>query len=87
MLPKVERWIETYDKGSRDSIHEINVDIIPFEKLKEIVPPKSDDPLLYDGYILDANQIEQLNFFIEQKILPDFSKYYYVLDCASVKES
>lgn len=85
MLPKVERWIETYDKKNRDSVQEINVDIIPFEKLKEIVTPKSDDPLLYDGYVLDASQIERLNFFIEEKISPNFSKYYYVLDCASVR--
>lgn len=86
MLPKVERWIEIYDKKNRDSIQEINVDIIPFEKLIEIVSPKSDDPFLYDGYILDGTQIEQLNLFIEQKISPDSSKYYYALDCASIRK-
>lgn len=85
MLPKVERWIQAYDKHNRDSMEEINVDSIPFERLSAIVTAKHDDPLLYEGYILNEVQIMQLNKFLEKKILPDFSRRYYVLECASIK--
>ncbi|HEX2847206.1 MAG TPA: hypothetical protein VHN59_11705 [Chitinophagaceae bacterium] len=85
MLPKVERWIGVRNKRNRKVLQEINVDVIPFEKLKEVVTPEKDDPLLYDGYVLDAKQIDQLNFFIEEKVVPDFSKCEYMLECASVK--
>ena len=60
-LIRVERTINIYNNSDNTSIKEINVDNIPFDTLKEIVVPKDDDPLLFDGYVLDAKQLERIN--------------------------
>ena len=82
-LEKVERTINIYGKETKDLVEEINVDI-PLEKLKNIVTPKNGDPLLYRGYVLDVKQLEDLNIDLGNIIQPDFSLYYYVLECHGI---
>jgi hypothetical protein len=83
-LVRVERTINVYTKDGDESLQEIPIDNISFEKLKDIVPPKEDDPLLYDGYILTEEQLNELNKFIERKIKPDFGLYTYILVCGGI---
>ena len=91
-LIRVERTINIYTKNvdepleeiNIDHIEEINIDDIPFERLKEIVLPKEDDPLLYDGYELDENQISAINYYLQVRIVPDFKIYNYILVCGGI---
>lgn len=76
-LLRIERTICCYLKNGDELLWEINADNIPFERLREIVPPNEDDPLLYDGYELDENQIASINAFLEKEIIPDFKVYNY----------
>ena len=84
-LVKVERTINVYLKNENEPLHEINVDVVPFDKLKEIVPPKDDDPLMYDGYWLKKEQIDAINAFLkDKKINPDFQTHDYILVCGGI---
>ena len=83
-LRSVERTINIYSKDGDDPLEEINIDNIPFEKLREIIPPKEDDPLLYDGYSLEEKQIALINYYLQNKIVPDFEKYNYILECYGI---
>lgn len=83
-LLRVERTINIYNKADNTFLKEINVDIIPFNILKTIVMPKNDDPLHYDGYALSLNQIEEINKFLKEKIIPNFSDFFYVLECSGI---
>ncbi len=85
-LVRVERAINVYDNESDELIEEISVDSIPFDKLKDIVPPNADDPLLYDGYDLDIIQLEKLNTFLSEKIKPDLKRNTYILVCGGIYE-
>jgi hypothetical protein len=83
-LERVERAINIYrNEEDPELIEEINIDI-PLEKLKSVVTPKDNDPLLYMGYILDAKQLAELNKELGGIINPDFSLYYYVLECNGI---
>jgi hypothetical protein len=82
-LEKVERAINIYNSKTEDLVKEIPINI-PIERLKGVVAPKEGDPLLYRGYILDANQLEQLNYDLGNVIKPDFNRYYYVLECHGI---
>ena len=81
---KIERTIAFYNMSDKLIIDEVNIDVIPLEKLLTIVTPKNDDPLLYDGYILSETQLNELNRLLPVKIIPDFKDYYYVLECAGL---
>lgn len=83
-LLRVERTICIYRKTEDSFSKEINVDSIPFDILKTIVIPKDDDPLLYDGYVLTLNQIEEINKFLKEKIIPNFSDFFYVMECSGI---
>ena len=82
-LIRVERSIEIYNRNE-ELISEISVDLIPFDELKEIVPPNEDDPLLYDGYVLDISQLSMLNNYLSEIIKADFTLYSYVLTCGGI---
>ena len=83
-LIKVERTVNIYKINGNELLQEVSVDIIPFETLKNIVPPKGDDPLLYDGYELNKSQLSKINKFIEGKIKPDLAQFSYVLVCGGI---
>lgn len=82
-LEKVERTVNVYSKETKEEVEEINIDI-PLERLKSIIIPKDDDPLLYRGYVLDAEQLREINDDLSDKIKPDFNLYYYVLECHGI---
>ncbi len=84
MTTKLERWIDVCKIGTYEATFEINVDIIPFEKLLEIVVPRKDDPLLYEGYILNENQLRSIQTLLKQHISIDLKTFTYTLVCASV---
>ena len=81
-LIRIERTINIYNENN-ELIKEINIDI-PIKKLKNIVLPKEDDPLLYDGYVLSREQLENINSHIKDKILPNFESNSYVLECTGI---
>ena len=83
-LIRVERSINIYSKDGDELLEEISVDNIPFERLKEIVPPKEDDPLLYDGYSLEENQVKDINLYLEKQIVPNFKLFNYILVCGGI---
>ena len=85
-LLRIERTIAKYKNSDEHIVDEFNIDIIPLNNLLEIVTPKEDDPLLYDGYVLSEFQFEQINSLLEVKITPDFRLFYYVLECAEIYE-
>ena len=81
---RVERTKAVYKKQDDESFEEINIDAIPFETIKNIVTPKSDDPLLYDGYSLNKNQIQTWNTFLNKKIEYDLELNSYILLCTGL---
>ncbi|HEV7423850.1 MAG TPA: hypothetical protein VGO21_01545 [Candidatus Paceibacterota bacterium] len=85
-LLRVERTIASYHVSDKDIVNEINIDYVPFDKILSIIDPHEDDPLLYDGYVLSEDQFDLLNSLLEEKILPNFEDFYYVLECAGIYE-
>jgi hypothetical protein len=82
-LAGIERTINVYDNNN-EPLEEINIDYLSLDVLKSIVPPKEDDPFLYDGYVLDADQLKKINEYLNQKIVPNFDIFFYVLECAGI---
>lgn len=85
-LLEVERTVNTYLMKNSALIANTNIDIIPFTELKNIVPSKGDDPLLYDGYVLGVKELEQLNSYLPEKINLEFDLHFYVLECYGIYE-
>jgi hypothetical protein len=83
-LIRVERTIEIYSKNGNKPLYEINVDCIPLNHLIHIVHSNPNDPLLYDGYELNLDQILSLNRFLPKKIEPDFNLYNYILEAEGI---
>jgi hypothetical protein len=79
-LKTVERTVNVYNVDTEDDVEEIIIDI-SVERLQNIVCPKNGDTLLYQGSLLNADQLEKINRELTKKIIPDFSLYYYVLEC------
>lgn len=83
-LIKVERTINVYNKSDNTPVKEINADAILFDNLIKIVMPNDGDPLLYDGYVLNAKQLKAINKFLKNRITPNFVLYLYLLECTGV---
>lgn len=83
-LIRVERTINTYSNNDNSLIEEISVNDITIEVLKKIITPKEDDPLLYDGYVLDKKQVEEFNKVIQSIIVPKFDCFFYVLESEGI---
>ena len=82
-IVKIERSINIYRNSDNEMAEEIIIEV-PVEKLREIVPPKEDDPELYEAYILTELQLEQINELLDKKILPDYIQFFYVLEAAGI---
>jgi hypothetical protein len=81
----VTRSVIVYDNKSEEQSKEVRNDrFIAFEVLKGIVPPPSDDPLLYEGYVLTNSQLEAINSYLLEEIAINFDVNYYVLECFGV---
>ena len=83
-LLRVERTVNVYRNENDELLQEVNVDVIPFETLKEIVPPDKDDPEMFEGYRLTADQLNKINTYLIEEIVPDFNLYVYILFCAGI---
>ena len=87
-LLKKERTINIYKKTNNkylgNPLKEINIDHIPFDILKSIIIPNSDDPFLYDGYPLNKDELTKLSTFLKEKIILDFELNDYALECYSI---
>lgn len=83
-LIRVERTLNIYTNSDNSLIKEINIDEVPFDVLEKIVAPKVDDPLLYDGYVLSIEQIQEFNKVLRNSIVPDFKSFFYVLECGGI---
>ena len=83
-LLNVERSIAIYKRNVSDSPSEeikINIDI---DVLKTIVSVKDDDPLIYDGYVLNKEQLTKINQYVNNKIVPNFEVYTYILEATGI---
>jgi hypothetical protein len=83
-LIRVERTINIYNNNDNSLVEEIEIDFLSLSVLKQIVLAKDDDPFLYDGYILDLKQLEDLNKYLTHKIEPDFETFFYILESAGI---
>lgn len=83
-----ERTISIYEITTSpflsDPVQSINIDIIPLEKLQAIITASPDDPLLYNTYALEVNEINMLNEWLSPAIIPDFTRFDYWLECYGV---
>lgn len=82
-LISVERSIGVYDLATGERLYDIVLDI-ELDHLKRIVAPESDDPLMYEGYELDSKQLNLLIANLEQAIVPNHEKFFYVLQCLGI---
>lgn len=80
---KTERYFNIYRNSDEDKEREILLNI-PFETLLAIVSPKDDDPLLYEGYLLNEEQVAKMKSLMDESFLIDFEKYFYVLECVGI---
>ena len=87
-LLKTERAIQIYKKNKSKNLgevlEEINIDTIPLNTLKEIIISKPCDPFLYDGYIINKEKLIKLNNLIGDKIVLNFEKYEFCLECSLI---
>ena len=83
-LIRVERSIAKYNIAYKDIISDENIDEISLNILLSIVTPNEDDPLLYDGYVLNEKQLLEINNHLNNKLTFDFNSFYYVLECAGI---
>jgi hypothetical protein len=74
-LVRVSWDIYIYRKEEDSPFHEVNIDVIPFDTLKAIVPPHENDPSMCDGYELTLDQLDQINAYLDEKIETDFNLY------------
>jgi hypothetical protein len=83
-LERIERHIEFYDLKTEDLVEEILL-AITLDDLENIIQPKEDDPLFYDGYELTENQVQTLiTFAVSFELELDFDKFYCVLTCTGI---
>ena len=82
-IVEIERSINIYRTSDNGLVEEIIIEI-PLDKLKEIVPPKEEDPELYEAYVLSGEQLDKINLLLEKKILPDFTQFFYALEAAGI---
>jgi hypothetical protein len=59
---------------------------LSLDTLKTLIIEHDDDPEFIDEYELNADQIAELNKFLDVKIDPVFEENYYVLVCEGVYE-
>jgi hypothetical protein len=83
-LIRTERFITYFNVNDDDMVGEINIDAIPLEKLLKIVKANEDDPLLYDQYPLNQNQVTDINNLLPEKVEFDLDKYEYFLECGGI---
>jgi hypothetical protein len=84
-LIAIERTINTYSNDEKDIVETTKMNVAEAQ-LKSIITPKSDDPKLYEGYVLNQMQLDQLQPFLTQKIAYNFDNYYYVAECYGIYE-
>jgi hypothetical protein len=76
----VERFIEINTRDTNEEVESINIDFISLEKLLEIFTPNEHgDPLLYDPYDIDEEQMKKLNNYLKEPVIYDNVKYDYTL--------
>jgi hypothetical protein len=83
-LVRVEYIINVYKKNIEEPIQEIQLNNITIDKIKQIVTLSQDDPLMYDGYELNATQLNELSNVSAIKIIPDFVMNSYVLESVGI---
>ena len=80
----IERSIAKYNIIDKHIVSEDNIDDISLDNLLLIVTPNYDDPLLYDGYVLNEKQLLEINSHLNNKLVFDSNSFYYVLECTGI---
>ena len=78
---EVTRLISVFDKRTENLLEEINVDHISLEILQNIFKPEIDDPFMIKVYPITAKELKILNDSLNPKIIYNFDKNIYQLDC------
>jgi len=90
-LIKCVRTINVYKqtRGKRlgELVEEFNIDAVSIVLLKTIITANNDDPLLYDGYPLNKKQLKRINDLLKNKIVFDYEKFDYVLECYGIYDN
>jgi hypothetical protein len=76
---EVVRLISLYDKKTEELIREYNIDFIGIDALRKIFSPPEDDPLMYNFYWIEENEVGQMKEFIDLDF--DLEKYIYQVEC------
>jgi hypothetical protein len=73
---QVRRLITKFARESDRRAQEIDITNVPFEVISDIVMPAPTDPLLYDSYRLNTDQILRFKEFISEEIDPARFDYF-----------
>ena len=80
-LLSIERSIGIFNLSLEKRIEEIVLNV-SVDQLKEIVKANDDDEdIYYDSYQLNEVQVSELNKYAARKVIPDFKKHLYLLQC------
>jgi hypothetical protein len=76
MAEQVRRVITVFRRGCDNREFQTDVTVIPFELVRKVVPPGPDDPLLYDCYELNPDQLTALAAYLGEVFEPDRYDYF-----------
>jgi len=81
----VTRSIDFYEKNGEEFLGQFDISQVPLTFLLKIVNPNEDDLLLYDSYVLDKFQLDEINKMLETVIKYDLKNHEYFLGCTAIE--
>ena len=73
------RSIGKFHKGKNEMVELIEIEVFTVEKLKTVFTPNEDDPLFYDGYLIDSTK--SILFQTINAVRFNFEQFDYYLLC------
>ena len=87
-LIKTIQSISIFKKGESNpnNYFEIDISHISLDEIKLLIKARKRDPHYFEGYTLNKKQIEKVNPFLKEKIIPDFRTTFYVFSVSGEYE-
>lgn len=83
-MTKIVRLIGVYEKQGEDLIEEIVIQDNVFDRIKDYVKKKSDDPMFIDPYHIEAKDAYDVLIESDKQIAKyGFSEYDFYLECVT----
>jgi hypothetical protein len=79
----IVRSIAAYDNISEELVTKFNIDEISLAELKSLFQPSEEDPLMYNEYEINSEQVEFFQNRIEIEF--DFKTFSYFVECRQKK--